>query len=114
MSEAASVLDFSAMEAPTLDTGTTVETPTPETLETPTDQQQQVEKPGGEQRQEQDAGKPSNMKAIRDAGNAFAETNPEVGKHLKTLLANEGRIRAYQEVYPDVDAARSMKAAIEA
>lgn len=108
------VLDFSTMDTPSLDSApvetsveTPVETPPEESLvETPETPVETIEKP--------ESGKPAPLKAIRDAVKAFGEANPELGKHLKSLLDNEGRIRAYQETYADVDTARSVKAAIEA
>src|SRR5271156_1595278 len=111
MSEAASVLDFSAMETPSLET-TVEETPIVETpAEETTPEAPEHGTPGGAEPTE---AKAPPLKAIRDAVKAFGDANPELGKHLKTLLDNEGRIRAYQETYPDVDTARTVKAAIEA
>ena len=115
MSEAASVLDFGAMPTPELGVPEPEETPTPAPEESVP-----PEPEGGEPTPEPEGGQPEggkpgppSLKAIRDAVNAFSETNPELGKQLKALLGNEGRFRAYQEIYPDLDAARSMKAAIE-
>lgn len=107
------VIDFAALGTPTLEapveTPTTVEeTPAEQPAETP------EETPSGGAPETPPEGKPPALKAIRDAVKAFEQTNPELGKHLKALLDNEGRIRAYQEVYPDVESARSMRAAIEA
>lgn len=109
-----SVIDFAALEAPTLEGP--VETPSEESA--PVEETQvQDDGQGGGAPTEPPAGKPTappTLKAVRDAVKAFEQTNPELGKHLKSLLDNEGRIRAYQEVYPDVESARSMRAAIEA
>lgn len=111
------VLDFSAMDTPTLEPTTSEETTTaaPETTaEETTIQQPEGETPGSGAPEKPPEGKAPPLKAVRDAVKAFSEANPELGKHLKSLLDNEGRIRAYQETYPDVDTARSTKAAIEA
>lgn len=116
-----SVIDFAAMETPTLETP--VETPTAGEETTTTGEETQTETTTAEESTsggtpEKPAGaadgKPPTLKALRDAVKAFEQTSPELGKHLKALLDNEGRIRAYQEVYPDVDSARSLKAAVEA
>lgn len=112
------ILDFSTMETPSIESAPPEETPvvTPEAGgdETPTETPESPETPEGGQPDKPEQGKAAPLKAIRDAVKAFGEANPELGKHLKTLLDNEGRIRAYQETYPDVDTARSVKAAIEA
>lgn len=115
MSEAG-VIDFGALETPTLEAP--VETPITEDAapveETPTAEpgQDGPEKPTTET--PAGGGKAPTLKAMRDAVKAFEQTNPELGKHLKTLLDNEGRVRAYQGEFPDVESARTLKAAVEA
>lgn len=116
MSEAG-VIDFAALGTPTLEAP--VETPATVEETTTTEDTQSTQETGAETSEQQPTETPSKggaapLKAIRDAVKAFEQTNPELGKHLKALLDNEGRIRAYQEVYPDVESARSMRAAIEA
>jgi hypothetical protein len=114
MSETGAVLDFGSMtptlEAPPEETTAPVAEETP--VETPTETPEET--PGQGAPEAPPEGKPTSLKAIRDAVKAFESTNPEHAKALKSLLDNEGRIRAYQETYPDVETARSVKAAIEA
>lgn len=109
-----SVLDFSSMATPTLEPSAP-ETPETPVVETPEQQPETPETPTTETPTEppKPGAKPE-MKAIRDAVKAFEAANPELGKHLKVLLDNEGRIRAYQETYPDVETARSVKATLDA
>ena len=111
------VLDFSTMETPAIESTAGEETSVQQTQETnqqETSQETQRQETQQTEEQKVEAGKPAPLKAIRDAVKAFEAANPELGKHLKTLLDNEGRIRAYQETYPDVETARTVKAAIDA
>jgi|GEM_PF-6633599 hypothetical protein len=107
-----SVIDFASMEAPVLESPEVVETPTeveevaePTTEETEPEQAE-AEKPEG--------GKPASLKAVRDAVKSFSEANPQMAPHLKTMLNDALRYKAMTEAFPDVDTARSVKAALEA
>lgn len=122
MSEgAASILDFSSVEpaisAPeeTTPTADAVETPAPDettpesTPETPTtDATPEAE--GGDAA----PSAPPSLKQMREAVKAFSETSPEHANALKSLMTDAARYRAMTEAFPDVETARSTRAAIEA
>lgn len=116
MSEAA-VLDFNSMAAPEIPAAPPVETPatppeevTPETDSTLIPEAPEQETP---ETPEQPPEAP-NLKAIRDAVKAFSEAAPEHATAIKNMLSDAMRYKAFTETFPDVDTARSVKAAIEA
>jgi hypothetical protein len=109
MSETA-LIDFSSMEAPTI---TSEAAPPEPPAAEPVEPTPQAEQPEREVTSPEEPPKPAAMKDIRTAVNAFAESNPEMGKLLKGILNNEGRYRAYSEI-GDVDSLKSLKAAVDA
>lgn len=114
MSESA-ILDFSSMGTPDLGAvPETPETPTPETPESAVPDAPETPESATPDNQPEAEQKPPSLKELREAIKSISEANPQYAKQLKSMLDNEGRIRAYQELYPDVDSARSIKAAIDA
>lgn len=111
-----SVIDFAAMEAPVLEAPTEVEQPTTEveeSVETPTEEVE-AEHGEGEKPEGGKAGAPPSLKSIRDAVKSFSDANPQMAPHLKTMMNDALRYKAMTEAFPDVDTARSVKAALEA
>lgn len=116
-----SVIDFASMEAPAIDTTQAEDTTTQQTEDSTTQQTEDTTQhtDGTEQTEEQKAeagkgGAAVSLKAIRDAVKAYGEANPEHAQAIKGMLNDAMRYKAMTEAFPDVDTARSVKAALEA
>jgi hypothetical protein len=69
--------------------------------------------PSGEPSTPTPAGEMS-LKQLRDAVKSLSEASPEHAPALKRMLDDAARYRAMTETFPDVDTARSTKAALDA
>ena len=115
------ILSLATAAAP--ETPTTAPADTSDTVdETPVDAgvDAQVDAPdadagvGGEQDGEKASGAAPSAKELSAALKAFREANPEHGAAAKLLNDGYRRAEAYKEVFPDVQTARGVRAALDA